>query len=70
LGSATISGNQFTLSWPTGPDQNYQVEYKDDFNAANWTPLGSTINGTGAPITVTNSVASSTQRFFRLRIVP
>jgi hypothetical protein len=68
LGSASISGNQFTLSWQTIAGQNYQVEYKDNLNASSWTPLGSPVSGTGEFITVTNDVTLSTQRYFRIRL--
>lgn len=66
LKSAGISGNQFTISWQTIAGQNYQIEYKDDLNDPSWTPIGNPISGTGGLVTVTNSLTSPTQRFFRI----
>ncbi|MEI9960360.1 MAG: putative Ig domain-containing protein [Limisphaerales bacterium] len=40
LTGASISGNQFTLNWQTIDGENYQIEYKDNLAAPNWTPLG------------------------------
>jgi len=37
--------------------------------APNWTPLGSPITGNGALVQFSDSIALSTNRFFRLRIL-
>ncbi|MEJ0090950.1 MAG: lamin tail domain-containing protein [Limisphaerales bacterium] len=67
LAGASVNGNQFNLSWQTAVGQNYQVEYKDNLAAPNWTPLGASIPGTGGLVTMSNNPALSTQRFFRIR---
>ncbi|HVV73635.1 MAG TPA: lamin tail domain-containing protein, partial [Verrucomicrobiae bacterium] len=68
--SVQVSGTTFVFSWPTVSGRTYQIEYKDDLNANTWTPLGSTIAGTGNVITSTNDLAFAIQRFFRLKLVP
>ena len=70
LSSIVLGGSQFILSYPTIASQTYQLEYKDDLTAANWTVLGSPTNGTGGPITVTNALGASPSRFFKLIISP
>jgi hypothetical protein len=70
LGDVSINGNQFIFTCPTVSGQTYQVEYKDGLNANNWSPLGNPVTGTGAPISFTNNIDTSTQRFFRLKILP
>ncbi len=70
LGAVSRSGNQVSLSWPTLVGQMYQVEYKDDLNAPKWLPLSAPFTGTGALLTLTNTIGASPQRFFRLRIFP
>ena len=68
VGAAHVSGNQFKLTFPTLSGQTYQIEFKDNLSATNWTPLGSPIIGTGASLNVTNSISVTPQRFFRLSI--
>jgi hypothetical protein len=46
------------------------VEYKDNLGTATWSPLGSPLTGTGAVLNVTNDFTQSSQRFYRLRLVP
>jgi hypothetical protein len=64
------SGTNLLISWLSVPGQTYQIEYKDDLNASNWTPLGSPIIGNGALLTVTNGLGASAQRYYRLRLSP
>jgi hypothetical protein len=68
LGGISISGNQFTLTWPTIVGQTYQVEYKDRLDDPAWTPLGSAIAGTGNPLTVHDDNNGAQHRFYRLKI--
>jgi hypothetical protein len=58
------------LSWVGMSGFNYQLEYKDDLAAPAWTALGAPVTGTGATITFTNDLTQSSQRFYRLTIVP
>ncbi|HXJ75898.1 MAG TPA: putative Ig domain-containing protein, partial [Candidatus Dormibacteraeota bacterium] len=67
--SPVMNGNQMIFSFPTWSGITYQLEYKDDLAYPAWTPLGSSIPGTGAVIHLTNNVGSA-QRYFRLRILP
>ena len=70
LGGVSIGGNQLIFTWPSFPGLNYQLEYSDDLTVSGWTPLGSSVAGTGSAIGVTNSLDTSSQRFFRLRLLP
>ncbi|HZR17245.1 MAG TPA: lamin tail domain-containing protein, partial [Verrucomicrobiae bacterium] len=58
------------LSWTGAAGQSYQLEYKDDLRASNWTPLGNALTGTGAPLSVTNDFTQSPVRFYRLEVFP
>jgi hypothetical protein len=60
------SGSNLALNWMSLTGHSYQIEYKNDLAAPTWTPLGSPIAGTGGLISVTNSVISSAQCFFRI----
>ena len=57
------------LSWTGIAGQIYQLEYKDDLTAPTWNPSGSTMAGTGGPLTTTADFAAAGRRFFRLRLV-
>src|SRR5882757_1017450 len=58
------SGTNVVLTLPTNPGHNSQIQYVDDLSSSAWTPLGGTVMGTGAVISITNTLPS-TARFFR-----
>jgi regulation of enolase protein 1 (concanavalin A-like superfamily) len=64
-----IGGTNLIFNWTGVAGQTYQLEYKDDLTAPNWTPLGGPITGNGGTLTMTNNFGASSQRFFRLRLV-
>lgn len=68
--STTLTGNQFKFSWFAANGAVYQVEYKDALTNPTWSALGSAVNGNGSVVTVTNLISASSQRFFRLRVLP
>jgi hypothetical protein len=57
------------LSCPTIAGLSYQVQYKTNLTDS-WLPLGAPIPGTGVKMTVTNSLATAAQCFYRLMILP
>jgi hypothetical protein len=67
LGFQTSSTN-LILSWTSVAGQTYQLEYKDDLTVPAWNPMGSPITGTGGPLSITNDITASAQRYFRLRL--
>jgi hypothetical protein len=69
LGNFSLNGGQFTFSWPTIAGQVFQVEYKDDLNAADWIPVGNPMVGAGGALIFTNQF-SVPEGFYRLRIAP
>jgi len=66
LTSKATSGNQFVLSFPTTTGFTNVVEYTPTLDPANWQPLATNI-GDGSLHFVTNSRATSGNRFFRVR---
>ena len=68
--SVNPDGTQFIFNYPTVSGQTYQLEYTTDLTSGLWLPVGSSVPGTGAPVSVTNSISSSMQMFFRLSITP
>jgi hypothetical protein len=70
LGGLSVSGSQFIFSYPTAVGQAYQLQYTTDLSSGAWLPVGDSFPGTGAPVSLTNSIGSSMQMFFRLSITP
>ncbi len=67
--AAQASGTNLLLSCPTIAGLSYQVQYKTNLTDS-WLPLGAPIPGTGGPITFSNGLTLSKQRFYRLMILP
>jgi hypothetical protein len=68
--TALASGTNFLLSCPTLAGFSYQFQCATNLSAASWSPLGAPIRGTGAPVTITNSLTALAQCFYRLTILP
>jgi hypothetical protein len=60
--------NQFIIRWPTIAGMTYQLEYRYDLDADDWTPLGGAIVGTGDSVSVTNSASGNPHCFFRVGV--
>ena len=65
--SASLSGTNIVLSFPTQVGSTYTVEYKINLTDPTWTSLGSPISGNGSTMSVPNGVSGSA-RFYRLMI--
>jgi len=65
--TATVSGGNIHISFPTQNGYSYQLQYKDHLTDTSWTPLGSPLSGNGsAQSTDDPSVTGS--RFYRVQI--
>ena len=65
-------GNQYVFTFPTVPNQTYQLLANTNLsnaNDGNWVPVGAPISGTGGTESVTNSITAPTV-FFQLAITP
>ncbi|MBL9168083.1 MAG: PD40 domain-containing protein [Verrucomicrobiales bacterium] len=60
-------GTTFTVSLPTQLGFNYVLEFKNFLTDANWTAI-QTNGGTGGPMTLTNTGATTVNRFYRVRV--
>ena len=65
-----VNGNEFIFNWSAFAGQQFQVEFKDDLNQADWVPLGDPLTGAGGVLWFTNVLDEATQGFFRLRVLP
>ena len=64
------TANHFNLTFPSVEDSTYRIDWSDNLNT--WSPLGSPITGTGAPVQIVdpNALLSSPKRFYRLSLLP
>lgn len=68
--SITVSpAGLVTIQWSSFAGKTYRVEYKPDFSAANWLPMGSDVLATGSTSSITDNVGSNTRRFYRVRLM-
>ena len=74
LGFATVSHSAAgcDLGWLSAMGVRYQVQYTTDLVPGPWTNLGSSVTGTGGPLTVTDpaSATAAAHRFYRLTVLP
>jgi hypothetical protein len=70
--STLRTANDFHLNWNTTPGGVYQLQYKTNLLQADWINLGSATTATGSTLLTTdpNAFQISTQRFYRLMVVP
>jgi len=68
--ATTETNSQVQLQFNTLRGQNYQVQFTDNLTDANWTPLGGVVLGVGSPVTVSDDMSGSPQRFYRLLALP
>jgi hypothetical protein len=61
------TGMNFILSVPTQSGLNYVLEWKNLLTDPIWTPVGTNL-GTGGLIALTNTVGSSSSRFYHIRV--
>jgi hypothetical protein len=65
-----LSNGMFTFSFSVQTNQTYQVEYATNLAQHIWFDLGGPIMPTNTIITVTDSNAASTDRFYRIIVLP
>jgi hypothetical protein len=65
--TASLSGGQIKIAFPTTTGSSYQVEYKNDLKDASWTSLGSPLVGNNAVQFVQDPTTGS-RRFYRVQI--
>ncbi|HWH68357.1 MAG TPA: hypothetical protein VNT26_03190, partial [Candidatus Sulfotelmatobacter sp.] len=70
LSAIAVSGTSATLTWTAVAGQTYRLEYKEDITALTWTAVTPDVTASGPTATLTNSIGSSTQRFYRVFLLP
>lgn len=70
ISGLVIVGNTVSFSFGTTPGLRYRVDYKDNLNDAEWTPLGAEQLATGASLSVSDNISAAPNRFYRIVVVP
>jgi hypothetical protein len=70
ISGLVIVGNTVSFSFGTTAGLRYRVDYKNNLNDVEWTPLGAAQLATGAPISVSDNITSAPNRFYRIVVVP
>ncbi|MBK7998019.1 MAG: hypothetical protein IPK15_04620, partial [Verrucomicrobia bacterium] len=70
ISSLVIVGNTVSFSFATTAGLRYRVDYKDNLNDVEWTPLSAAQLATGAPIAVSDDISAAPHRFYRIVVVP
>ena len=65
--AAAISQNKLQIQIPTQSGFNYTVLYNNSLTGGTWLPLGSSFPGTGATVTVTNTISTTPgQQYYKV----
>jgi subtilase family serine protease len=68
--SVTQSAGAINLTWNSLPGLVYQVQTAGGLSPAGWSNWGSTITATNTTVQASDNLASATQRFYRLVLLP
>jgi hypothetical protein len=68
--SVTPTGNGgYDISFLTVPGKTYRVECKDSLNDPTWSPVNVDVVATGNSLIVTDEIANSPHRFYRITVL-
>ena len=58
------------LAWNSIAGQTYRVQYKSNLAATNWTDLQPDVTAAGSTVSVSDTIGSAPQRFYRILVLP
>jgi len=67
--SVAVANGATFIGWTTIPGDNYALQAKSNLNDANWVQL-QTVAASSSLTTISNSIGNSSQRFYRLVLLP
>lgn len=66
----TPANGGFAFTWSAMPKQICQLQYNTNLTSTNWLDLGSPIPATNTSVFASDSTATNSQRFYRIRLLP
>jgi hypothetical protein len=70
INSIRVSNGVASLSWNAIPGASYALQTNSALGQANWNGAGPTLQATGNTATVSHAIIGSTQRFYRVFLMP
>ena len=67
--SLQVNSGLAVITWSSIPGKVYGLEYKRELTDTNWTEELPHVTATGFTTSVTNNVGSSSQRFYRVKLI-
>jgi len=64
----TVGNNFALITWTAVPGQTYRLQTKDDLTSSYWNDVLPDILASDSKVTVTNDIAGSPQRFYRVML--
>ncbi len=64
--AVTHNAGAITLVWSAAPGMTYQIQYTDALSPPRWIDLGPAITATNSIMSASDTLSSSTQRFYRI----
>lgn len=68
--AASESGNSIAFVWSAITNQVYQIQSSAGLAPANWTNLGGPITATNSTMTISESLGTNAQQFYRVVLLP
>jgi hypothetical protein len=68
--TATRSGASFTFSWSAPTNQMYEVQTATNLNQTVWTVITNGSTGANSAMTISEPIATNSQRFYRVVLLP
>jgi hypothetical protein len=66
----SLTNGTVTIHWTAVAAKSYRLEYKDNFEDANWNAAGSNITANQGTAVTTDNVGDAAQRFYRVVLLP
>jgi uncharacterized repeat protein (TIGR03803 family) len=70
LTSITLSAGAIDISWSGLPGQSFKAQYATNLSQTNWSSLGGPVTATNGFASQIDSAPASTQRFYRVYLIP
>ena len=64
------SGSSIIFTWSATSNQMYQIQSTTDLTQSNWTTVGSTLTATNSTMSVSESIGTNGQQFYRIVLFP
>ena len=68
MGGGKVTPSQFKLQWRSVTNERYNIDYSPTLFGGSWTGIATNLMGDGGIEQFTDTTASDTTRFYRVRV--